>query len=111
MAEHKYEPAVGDTVKLISGGPVMTVVSFTKGHPAANPNIPETFDEVYCWWFCKGRDGDELMKASFPPAALCCDGGKPDVVPLAEPKPVAEEVIADPDTEKHIGHSKHGKHK
>lgn len=82
MAKEIIYPAVGDVVMLISGGPDMTVVKVTKGDKA-RPPLPETFDEVECWWFI-GVDPEMIgagtvHKACFTPGALVIKKAKEPV--------------------------------
>jgi uncharacterized protein YodC (DUF2158 family) len=64
MADKKPSPAAswspGDTVRLVSGGPVMVIRSFTKPEPGV-------LTRVNCQWFA--ADG-LLQRASFLPEQL-----------------------------------------
>jgi uncharacterized protein YodC (DUF2158 family) len=75
-------PCVGDIVRLVSGGPDMTVV-----HVKAATK--DELESVTCAWFDKpATDSVANMpcRESFPSAALLCCEEPPPVVP---PKPVA----------------------
>lgn len=53
---HDKKWQVGDTVKLASGGPAMTVEGLSEHDP----------EEVHCVWF----HNDEVKRSAFPHAAL-----------------------------------------
>jgi len=53
----------GDRVQLISGGPVMTVEKLGP-HPHTNEDV------VWCTWFEKAGNRQELHKEHFNPATL-----------------------------------------
>jgi uncharacterized protein YodC (DUF2158 family) len=55
---------VGDVVRLVSGGPSMTVIEV--GRPkGSSPRWDDNF--IRCKWF---TDSDCVQESSFPPAAL-----------------------------------------
>jgi uncharacterized protein YodC (DUF2158 family) len=56
---------IGDVVRLVSGGPSMTVVG-TPRPKRTNPRDDDTF--IRCTWFTS--DEDRAQVGSFPPAAL-----------------------------------------
>lgn len=53
---------VGDTVRLKSGGPVMTIVAIGQYRGS---------EKAECQWF----DGSKLVKETFPPDSLTIDAG------------------------------------
>lgn len=83
---------VGDTAKLISGGPDMTVVKVipkSAGTTTSVPIIPPIEASVDCWWFDHNSETDcsMLCKASFPPDALMLISEKPVSKPTPAPTP------------------------
>jgi uncharacterized protein YodC (DUF2158 family) len=50
---------IGDVVRLLSGGPKMTVVRV--------PGIYDDYQEITCSWFA---DNNTVMRRSFPRASL-----------------------------------------
>ncbi len=69
MDRKPYEPVVGDVVKLISGGPDMTVCKITPKSPAvpqASPPIPAVEASIECRWFDHFEAGhNAVTSASF----------------------------------------------
>lgn len=74
MDRKPYEPVVGDIVKLISGGPNMTVCKVTPkspGVPNASPPVAPTDTAIECRWFNHFEVGnDAITSASFSPESV-----------------------------------------
>lgn len=61
------EIKAGSTVRLKSGGPLMTVTYLTAGSYAADDAVP---DKAHCQWF--GSAGGKPDSETFPLVALVC---------------------------------------
>ena len=57
--------AIGDVVRLKSGGPLMTVTALHTDYPESSPDTTE--DRIKCQWFDENRTSKMLR---FPVAAL-----------------------------------------
>jgi uncharacterized protein YodC (DUF2158 family) len=71
MADERFE--AGETVRLKSGGPLMTVEQTGRGGMGSDREL------VWCVWFEQVGKKQEMKRGTFPPATLRKDDGMPRI--------------------------------